>query len=58
MFKKIYGETDYTFALYNQPYLQDILELITELYLVLKKNYVIRLVLKNINIGNTSAKKC
>jgi len=33
----MYGETNYTFALYNQPYLQDkkyILELITELYLV------------------------
>jgi len=32
----IYGETNYTFALYNQPYLQDkyIIELITELYLV------------------------
>jgi len=33
----IYGDTDYTFALYNQPYLQDkkdIIELITELYLV------------------------
>jgi hypothetical protein len=33
----IYGDTEYTFALYNQPYLQDkkyILELITELYLV------------------------
>ena len=33
----IYGHTNYTFALYNQPYLQDkkyIIELITELYLV------------------------
>jgi hypothetical protein len=33
----MYGETNYTFALYNQPYLQDkkyIIELITELYLV------------------------
>ena len=33
----MYGETNYIFALYNQPYLQDkkyILELITELYLV------------------------
>jgi len=33
----MYGDTNYTFALYNQPYLQDIkyiLELITELYLV------------------------
>jgi hypothetical protein len=33
----IYGETKYTFALYNQLYLQDkkyIIELITELYLV------------------------
>ena len=33
----MYGDTNYTFALYNQPYLQDtnyIIELITELYLV------------------------
>ena len=33
----MYGETNYTFALYNQLYLRDwkhILELITELYLV------------------------
>ena len=33
----MYGNTNYTFALYNQPYLQDkkyIIELITELYLV------------------------
>jgi hypothetical protein len=33
----MYGDTKYTFALYNQPYLQDkkyIIELITELYLV------------------------
>ena len=33
----MYGRTDYTFVLYNQPYLQEkkyILELITELYLV------------------------
>ena len=33
----MYGETNYTFALYNQLYLQDkkyIIELITELYLV------------------------
>jgi len=33
----MYGDTDYTFVFYNQPYLQDkkdILELITELYLV------------------------
>jgi hypothetical protein len=33
----MYGETTYTFVLYNQPYLQDkkyIIELITELYLV------------------------
>jgi len=33
----MYGDTTYTFALYNQPYLQDkiyILELITELYLL------------------------
>ena len=33
----MYGETNYIFALYNQPYLRDkehILELITELYLV------------------------
>ncbi len=33
----MYGETNYTFVLYNQPYLQDkknIIELITELYLV------------------------
>ena len=33
----MYGATDYTFALYKQPYLQDkkyIIELITELYLV------------------------
>ena len=33
----MYGDTDYTFSLYNQPYLQDkkdILELIGELYLV------------------------
>ena len=33
----MYGETNYTFALYRQPYLRDkeyILELITELYLV------------------------
>jgi hypothetical protein len=33
----IYGDTNYTFAIYNQPYLQDkkyIIELITELYLV------------------------
>ena len=33
----MYGDTNYIFALYNQPYLQDkkyIIELITELYLV------------------------
>lgn len=33
----MYGDTNYTFAFYNQPYLQDkkyIIELITELYLV------------------------
>ena len=33
----MYGDINYTFALYNQPYLQDkkyILELIIELYLV------------------------
>jgi hypothetical protein len=32
----MYGDTNYTFALYNQLYLQDkyIIELITELYLV------------------------
>ncbi len=33
----MYGDTNYTFALYNKPYLQDrkyIIELITELYLV------------------------
>ena len=33
----MYGDINYTFALYNQPYLQDkkyIIELITELYLV------------------------
>jgi len=33
----MYGDTNYTFALYNQPYLRDkkyIIELITELYLV------------------------
>ena len=33
----MYGHTEHIFALYNQPYLQDIkyiLELITELYLV------------------------
>ena len=33
----MHGDTNYTFALYNQPYLQDkkyIIELITELYLV------------------------
>lgn len=33
----MYGDTNYTFVLYNQPYLDDkqyIIELITELYLV------------------------
>ena len=33
----MYGDINYTFALYNQPYLQDkkyIIELITDLYLV------------------------
>ena len=33
----MYGDINYTFALYNKPYLQDkkyIIELITELYLV------------------------
>ena len=33
----MYGDTNYTFALYNQPFLQDkkyIIELITELYIV------------------------
>ena len=39
----IYGDTNYSFVLYNQPYLQDnkyILELITELYLVFPDSHI------------------
>jgi hypothetical protein len=39
----MYGDTTYTFVLYNQPYLQDkkyILELITELYLVFPESLI------------------
>jgi hypothetical protein len=38
----MYGDTNYTFALYNQPYFQDkyIIELITELYLVFPDSHI------------------
>jgi hypothetical protein len=38
----MYGDTDYTFALNNQPYFQDkyIIELITELYLVFPDSHI------------------
>jgi hypothetical protein len=38
----MYGDTNYTFSLYNQPYLQDkyIIELITELYLLFPDSHI------------------